>query len=740
MSWFSECRYGMSVHMNIASVPAFAPVHEYSDWYWSHMSSVRLPDAILHPQPLPEVQAWHEEHYGAGFTFDEFIPELTLSHWDPDGVAELTVAAGMRYVVPVSKHHDGFCWWDSALTDRTSVHQGPKRDVVAELAEAARKRGLFFGLYYSLLDWSHPGYGNQKAYVDDYMRPQIRELVERFEPSVLWGDGHWGKPGEHWRSDEILSEYRSIMKGRGLEALVNDRWNAGEGDFITYEYDTPVLPPGRPFEVCRGLAHSFCYNRAEEDDDHLTAQQLVALLTETVAKGGNLLINVGPRRDGSIPAAQENVLRQAGEWVRGNAGVIHGSKPFDVWGDANTRYTVSGNWLNAIDLSTARERVFPALTPDRGLVTAVAGDVDFQQDQSGLRIVRRSPDPRGAGALASVYRVEWLPLGSGGPAVRRMPMRWIGRALSSAAAGETVVVRPGRYTADTETFPLVVPPGVTLRGEEGAVIDASRAQPGQVALILGGDGAGVEDLEIVGPPAPTPFLPATAVMSDGDGPVVARNCTITGGVTVDGGAGHEISGNKVNGGSIWLRGASGSVVSGNRQSRARWGVGIWVTGGSGHVIEENVLEDDLAAIRLVGTTDCVVRSNHCSTRWWGIHLERATGTRVHDNGAARTMRAITLTGGAGNVIRENSAVRCDTGLLLEEGPTGTAVIGNRMEGCRVGLMLWEEEDTSLRGNRVSESRQLAAYLRGTADLSGNDVKGVIRGAPRPRRRLRRRSQ
>jgi alpha-L-fucosidase len=210
--WFDECRYGMFVHSNIATVPAFAPLHEYADWYWAFLEP--KPDVVLHPTcPLPEVVAWHREHFGDR-PFDDFIPELTYERFDADWYAQLLDDAGMRYAVLVTKHHDGFCWWDTAHTDRKF-----KRDVVAELADAVRARGHVFGCYYSLLDWAHPAYPDQGSYVDAFTRPQIQELIERYDPAVLWGDGHWGHPGAHWRADQIIEDARTA----GSDVLFNDR-------------------------------------------------------------------------------------------------------------------------------------------------------------------------------------------------------------------------------------------------------------------------------------------------------------------------------------------------------------------------------------------------------------------------------------------------------------------------------------------------------------------------------------
>src|SRR6202158_5294623 len=138
-SWFRQSRYGMFVHANIATVPAFAPVHEYADWYWAFLET--KPDMVFHPTcPLPEVLAWHHEH-AHGRPFDDFIPQLTFERFDADEYAQLLDDAGMRYLVHVTKHHDGLCWWDTKFSSRSSTHLGPKRDVTAELADAVRRRG-----------------------------------------------------------------------------------------------------------------------------------------------------------------------------------------------------------------------------------------------------------------------------------------------------------------------------------------------------------------------------------------------------------------------------------------------------------------------------------------------------------------------------------------------------------------------------------------------------------------------
>ena len=686
--WFTERRYGMFVHANIASVPAFSPVHHYSDWYWSHWSETPLPDVILAPpSPLPEVAAFHREHFPEVRAFDDFIPALTYDRWDADGVANLAVDAGMRYLVHVTKHHDGFCWWDSAFTQRNSARMGPKRDVVAELADATRRAGLVFGTYYSLLDWWHPDYPDAERYVDAYMRPQIGELVERFQPAVIWGDGQWGHSGRHWRADAIVEDYYAAMDRLGAEAAVNDRFNASHADFVTYEYDVPETPPAGPWELCRGIGSSFCVNRAEEDDDHLSATELVGLLTETVAKGGNLLVNIGPNADGTVPEVQERVLRESGEWVRAHGDLIHGSRPFGDWGDATTRFVIGADdavW--AIDLTNAPERRFGALTG----VRAVTGAAEWVERDDGLQVRR---DPAAPTGIATVYRVdaperERIPVRADGPDDAELAAR-----VEAARAGDVIEVASGVH----RVHGLTVPESVTLRGSGDAILDGG----GRPVLNLSA-GSALRRLTVRNGGPGMMFIPATCVTATGDG-VEIRDCHLEA-VQLGGGSGHVLEGNEIAGGNVWSFGADQLTVRANRVHGLRWGPSLDVIGGSGHVIEDNDLFDDLLPIRLTGVTGGVVRANRCRGRWWGILVRHSSGVTVADNEITRTARAVCIEGGRDQAVTGNRAFRCDTGVLVEQGATHTVVEVNVLERCRVGILLWDEDATILRDNAITASR------------------------------------
>lgn len=730
-SWFGEQRYGMFVHANIATVPAFAPVHEYADWYWAFLET--QPDTVLHPTcPLPEVVAWHREH-AAGQAFDDFIPELTFDQFDADAYAQLLDDAGMRYLVHVTKHHDGFCWWDTAYSDRSAVRLGPKRDVTAELADAVRRRGHTFGCYYSLLDWAHADYPDQDRYVDAFMRPQIQELVERFEPALLWGDGHWGHPGGHWRADQIVADARAVATERGFELVFNDRFFASSPDFTVYEYDVPAVAPDGPWELCRGLGYSFCVNRNERVEDHLSAAQVVALLVETVAKGGNLLLNVGPNADGTVPEIQARVLRDAGDWVRANADAIHGSTRFDVPGDGQHWYTRTDDVVNAFDLASAAEPRFAGFGGARRVRTPDGGELAFRSESGTVVVDARAVDrhPLGARYVIELGPREHIdvserPPGGAARARRRYPT--ITEALAGAVVGDVVEVGPGRYTsAIGERFPLVVPAGVTLRaaaslGARRIVIDAG----GAVGVHLAGDDATLERVTVTGGAPGYMMIPPTCVTGSGGDRLVVRDCHVES-IALTGGAGHRVVANVIASGAVSLMGAGSCEVRANYQHGLRWGVGIMVAGGADHVVADNECRDDLCAIRVAGCDGTRIEHNRTETRWWGIHVLDARNTLVRSNRAWRVMRAVNVEGAGaqGNVIDRQLAEHCDSGVVIERGADDTTVTESWFHDCRVGLLVWEAGTVGVTNTAISEPRDHAVVTDHELELAGNHLDGDV---------------
>jgi alpha-L-fucosidase len=213
------------------------------------------------------------------------------------------------------------------------------------------------GYYYSLYEWYHPLYlSDPERYVVEHMIPQIKDLVTRYAPSILWTDGEWDHPSEIWKSPEILAWL--LNEGPNPEEVViNDRWGKGirnvHGGFYTTEYGEvgggmePVI--SHKWEECRGIGRSFGYNRNEDEEDYQKPRDLIHMLIDIVAKGGNLLLDVGPTGDGRIPVIMQQRLLEMGKWLEVNGEAIYATTPWKVSGEGETmRYTAKGETLYAI--------------------------------------------------------------------------------------------------------------------------------------------------------------------------------------------------------------------------------------------------------------------------------------------------------------------------------------------------------------------------------------------------------
>ena len=337
--WFSDVKFGIFIHWGVYSVPAWAPANadigiyaKYAEWYWCRMMNTNDKAGQL-------FREYHNKTYGEDFKYQDFAPMFKAQHFDPAQWAGLFKRAGARYVVLTSKHHEGFTLWPSAQSwNWNSVDIGPHRDLCGDLTTAVKDAGLHMGFYYSLYEWYNPLYrSNLDKYVDDHMLPQLKDLVTRYEPDIIWTDGEWDHPSEKWKSTEFLAWLynESPVKDR---VAVNDRWGkesrGKQGGYHTTEYDLVhdgqgIGNPDHPWEECRGIGTSFGYNQMETPENYMTSEALVHLLVEKVAAGGNLLLDVGPTADGRIPAIQQQRLLDMGDWLNVNGEAIYDTRKWE---------------------------------------------------------------------------------------------------------------------------------------------------------------------------------------------------------------------------------------------------------------------------------------------------------------------------------------------------------------------------------------------------------------------------
>ncbi|MFI6497452.1 alpha-L-fucosidase [Nonomuraea typhae] len=332
---FREQRFGLFIHWGLY---ALAARHE-----WVKQRE-RLTDAAYQPY------------------FDHFDPDL----FDPGAWAETAAAAGMRYMVLTTKHHDGFCLWDSALTGYSVAHTPYKKDLVGPIVDAFRARGLGVGFYHSLIDWHHPDFpidglhpqfGSEEAPDRDiakyrqYLHGQVEELLTRYgRIDTMWLDFSYstrrrggrltpgGKGAADWDSPALLELVRRLQPG----ILVNDRLEI-PGDFVTPEQFQPPQPPGEVWEACQTLDGSWGYDR--DNHDGKPVDLLVRMLVDTVSKDGNLLLNVGPNGRGAFDPRALETLRGIGEWMRLHGRSIYGAGPSTFTAPPDCRYTQKGDRL-----------------------------------------------------------------------------------------------------------------------------------------------------------------------------------------------------------------------------------------------------------------------------------------------------------------------------------------------------------------------------------------------------------
>jgi len=322
--WYQDAKFGIFIHWGVYSVPAWGVRGEYAEWYWNKM----------HDQK-PDNPWWrfHQANYGADFPYAQFAPMFRAELFDARQWADLFVRSGARYIVPTSKHHEGFALWPSAEASRdwgrpwNSVEVGPHRDLLGELATAVRARGLRFGVYYSLYEWYNPLWlSDRPKFVATHLFPQFKDLVTRYQPSLIFSDGEWEMTSAEWRSEELLAWLYNQSPVKA-DVVVDDRWGKDtrhkHGGYYTTEYAAGMEGAAHAWEESEGIGFSYGYNRAESLDDYKTSRHLILLLIDTVSRGGNLLLDIGPAADGTIPVIMQQRLVDRGDWLKVNGEAIY---------------------------------------------------------------------------------------------------------------------------------------------------------------------------------------------------------------------------------------------------------------------------------------------------------------------------------------------------------------------------------------------------------------------------------
>jgi alpha-L-fucosidase len=339
-AWFTDAKFGIFIHWGVYSVPAYAPVIPgklaYAEWYWNALTNGRKPGA---KDPVQTgTWAYHQLRYGADFPYQDFAAQFHAELFDPDHWADVFQRSGARYVVLTSKHHEGFALWPSKEASASwgrpwnAVETGPRRDLLGDLTAAVRRHNVRMGFYYSLYEWYNPLYLTDKqGYIREHMFPQFKDAVTRYQPSIIFSDGEWDLTSAEWHTPELLAWLFNESPSKN-EVVIDDRWGKDtrhkHGGYWTTEYTAGMSGMDYPWEESRGMGFSYGYNRAERIEHYHTGRQLVAMLVDLVSRGGNLLLDIGPAADGTIPVIMEERLLQIGSWLKVNGDAIYGTKPW----------------------------------------------------------------------------------------------------------------------------------------------------------------------------------------------------------------------------------------------------------------------------------------------------------------------------------------------------------------------------------------------------------------------------
>lgn len=364
--WYLDSKLGIFYDWGPYSIAG------YGEKGWSR---ARYPDWYLHHM-YHQYAGYHAEHWGGDFERDDFLPLFTAADFNAGEIVDLVERCGAKYLVPFSKHHDGFCLWDSKYTFRDVADMFPGRDLTAELVKACEQSGMYHGFYFSVEEYEYPmisgdslltrywsrgmapdnaGLAEEKGevygpfipekhnrmlsgkipvrhFIDELILPQAKEYIDIYDPDILWFDGEWQRPAEYYRTPDIVAYFYNRAEGK-KEVVSNDRLGQGTrgkyGDFHTSETDEVVEMMDVPWEENRSMSESYGYNRTDSLENYLTADELVEMLVRIVAKGGNLNLIVNPEGSGRIPDIQIDLLNALGDWLQVNGEAIYATRPYE---------------------------------------------------------------------------------------------------------------------------------------------------------------------------------------------------------------------------------------------------------------------------------------------------------------------------------------------------------------------------------------------------------------------------
>ena len=398
MEWWANDKFGMFIHWGIYSVPEgeWKGNKNHAEW-------------IMNTGHIPVE------------TYEKFAARFNPVKFDADQWVAAAKDAGMKYIVITSKHHDGFCMFDSKFTKYDIMDATPfKRDVLKELTEACHRQGVTMCFYHSIMDWHHPDYTPRRKWEKrsaegadydryvNHMRKQLAELICKYHPALIWFDGQWESTWTHEYGKHLYNYLRTLDP----ELIINNRVDKGRsghkgahdrreyaGDFGTPEQHIPAtgMPKGYYWETCMTMNNHWGWNKC--DDNFKSTEDLLHKLVDIVSKGGNFLLNVGPKPDGTIPEQSLERMREIGKWMRVNGESIYGTTAnmFDPvpWG----RSTTKGNtlYLHVFEWPSNGKLELPGLIskPDGAEVLATGEDVKVKMTASGatLSLPPKPADP-----------------------------------------------------------------------------------------------------------------------------------------------------------------------------------------------------------------------------------------------------------------------------------------------------------------------------------------------------------